>query len=290
MSGNETDIDGPPRWYQEIFPGGERNGFYEKLTDHALLFVERDPDILVVTFDNLSDAGGRHLAREPWAGKFVADKGWSHFSVFSKGPLWYRDAQLISRLEALRDTGLFTRFKRVVFCGTSMGGFAALTFSQLVPGAVVIAFSPQSSLDTAIVPWETRFRKGQVQDWTLPYSDAAKGLETAQKAYVIYDPFVTQDALHAERLSADTVMRLHAPGCGHKSAFALRRMDSLKDIMTAAITDHLTPTSFAQLIRGRKEIYLYKQTMQQHLRDRNQEDRALRFGAAFKARRQKNKA
>lgn len=290
MSGSEIDLDGPPQWYREIFPGGARNGFYEKLTHHALLFVERDPEMLIVTFDNLSDAGGRHLAREPWAGKFIADHGWSHLSVFSQGPMWYRDAQLIARLEALRDSGLFARFKRVVFCGTSMGGFAALTFSGLAPASVVIALSPQSTLDTAVVPWETRFRKGQTQDWTLPYSDAVKGLETAKQAYVIYDPFVTQDSLHAERLTAANVMRLHAPGCGHKSAVALRRMESLKEIMKAAITDHLTPTKFAQLIRGRKEIYMYKQTMQQHLRDRNQEERAIRFGEAFKARRKRKKA
>ena len=167
MPNEMTALDSPPQWYKEIFPGGPRTGFYENHARHALLFVERSPEVLVVSFDNLAEAGGRHLAREPWAGKFIADNGWSHLSIFAHGPTWFRDATLIERLENLRNSDFFKRFRKVVFCGTSMGGFAALTFARLSPGSTVIAFSPQSTLAAELVPWEVRFRKGRGQDWTL---------------------------------------------------------------------------------------------------------------------------
>lgn len=287
MSDETAELSGPPAWYQEIFPGGKRTGFYENYANHALVFVDRGSDTLVVSFDNLAEAGGRHLAREPWAGKFVADNGWSHLGIFAHGPTWFRDKDLIDRLEALRDAGMFEKHTRVIFCGSSMGGFGALTFARLSPGSTVVAFSPQSTVDPKLVPWEQRFKKARGQDWDLPYSDAAGGMRDVGRAYVVYDRFVVADRQHVERLESAALVALNAPGCGHKSAFTLRRMDRLKPVMSAAIEGELSHHKFAQLMRNRKDIYLYKRTMQAHLSERNRPEMADRFGQAFKARRHK---
>jgi len=279
------ETDDAPSWYKEIFPAGPCNGFYQKFEHHAVMCVERDPNVLVVSFDNLAEAGNKNLKREAWAGKFLADLGVSHMGVFSQGPTWFRDQSLVSYLAMLRDQGFFRRFSRVVFCGTSMGGFAALAFASLSPGAVVIAFSPQSSLDTKLVPWETRFRKGRAQNWELAHSDGAREIESASKVYVVYDPFEKLDCAHLDRLNGKQVVRLPAPGLGHKSALVLRRMDRLKPVMASAIKGDLTPLSFATMIRNRKDIYLYKVNMVNHLQTRNRQSLAERFSTAFRIRR-----
>lgn len=284
-----SELDNPPSWYLEICPAGPRNGFYQKTGMHSVMYVERDQTTLIVSFDNLAEAGGRHLAREPWAGKFVRDNGWSHLSVFAQGPTWFREQSLIDYLEHLRDSGFFARFSKVVFCGTSMGGFGALVFSSLAPGSTVIAFSPQTTLDTAIVPWETRFVKGRRQNWQLTRSDASLEIADAAMVHLVYDPFDGLDRKHTERLSGDNVMDLRAIGCGHKSALVLRRMQQLKPVMDAAIRGTLTPMVFSRLIQKRKDIYLYKKTMVGYLNDRNRSELAEQFVAAFRSRRRKMK-
>lgn len=61
---NDDPLMGVPLWYQDIFSQGESDGFYRKLGNHAVNYIERDPMQLVVTFDNLAEAGGRHYARD----------------------------------------------------------------------------------------------------------------------------------------------------------------------------------------------------------------------------------
>ena len=64
---SDDPLMGVPLWYKDIFPQGEFDGFYRKLGNHAVNYIERDPNQLVITFDNLAEAGGRHYARDAWA-------------------------------------------------------------------------------------------------------------------------------------------------------------------------------------------------------------------------------
>lgn len=285
----EDELGGVPSWYREIFPAGSRDGFYQKLGPHSAVFVDRGKHQLVVSFDNLAEAGGQRYDREPWAGKFCADNGWSHLGIFAQPPSWFRDGALIQYLEYLRDSGFFKQFDRVTFCGTSMGGFGALTFSALSPGATVIAFSPQTTLAADLVPWEKRFAKGRRMDWSLPFSDAAKQTAQAERVYVVYDPFFEDDVKHIARLKGDNIVPLHGFGLGHKSALVLRRMDRLKPVMKQAITGQLTEQEFYRLIRNRKDIYLYRINMESYLLNRGRDGLVNILRTAFKQRRKANK-
>lgn len=282
--------DALPSWYQEIYPGGERLGWFHKLGDHSTSFVHRSDDQLVVSFDNLSQAGNDAYAREPWAQKFCADREYSHLGVYSQTPTWFRDLALIEHLTRLRRQGFFKPFKQVSFVGTSMGAFGALAFSSLAPGANVVAFSPQSTLDETLVPWEDRFAKGRAADWSLPYSDAAKNVSKAGKAYLIYDPFHLGDRLHVDRLNGSNIVHLKGFGIGHKSALVLNRMDILKSVMEAAVTGTLEEDQFYKMIRKRKDIYLYRSTMEGYLKGKGQITRAKRFADAFKRRKRRRNA
>ena len=226
---------GVPLWYKDIFPQGEFDGFYRKLGNHAVNYIERDPNQLVITFDNLAEAGGRHYARDAWATKFIGDNGWSHLGIFAGGPTWFRDQRLIDYLSNLKAEGLFRHYANVALAGTSMGAFGALAFAHLAPGSTVVAFSPQTTLNQSIAPWDRRFWKGMKQDWSLPYSDVTQHLDQVGKIYAVYDPYIEQDRMHIERIQHPNLVPLKAIGLGHKSARVLRRMDQLKPIMAGAI-------------------------------------------------------
>ncbi|WGI22370.1 hypothetical protein [Amylibacter sp. IMCC11727] len=278
-----------PDWYRDIYPDGERDGFYEKIGAHSLCYVERNLSQLVITFDNLAEAGHEGYDREAWASGFCNYNNWSHMGIFAQGPTWFRDERLIRRLEKLRDDGFFEQFGYVALAGASMGGFAAMVFSALIPEATVIAFSPQTSLSRDIVPWETRFRKGHGADWTLPYSDAVPCIESANKVYIVYDQFEKLDNEHAKRLSGDNVIHLRAPAFGHRTSLFLRRLDVLKPVMGEGVLGTLDAARFSEMIRDRGKIWLYRTVMEHHLLQRGLDDWVPIMQDAFKHRRWKIK-
>lgn len=276
---------GVPVWFEEICPAGPREGFFVWLGNHGASFVDRGTDQLVVTFDNLHNVGDTRPERNPWAARFCAERGWSHLGVISQRPDWFRDAALIGWLEARAAEGFFARFARVAFAGASMGGFGALVFSALAPGATVAAFSPQSTLARRLVRWEGRFAKGRGADWTLPHGDAAEAVRHAGRVWVVVDPFEGNDMRHAARLGAGPVTVLRAPGCGHKTALALNRMGALKEVLGGAIDGTLDPAGFARRMRGRRDLLLWCRTLAERLEGRGQSARAERLRRLYRARR-----
>lgn len=289
--GHVADLGGVPSWYEDIFPAGECDGFYHKLGNHAVAFVERRTHQLVVSFDNLSDAGHPGYDKEAWASSFCRYNNWSHMGVFTQDPSWFRSARLIEFLEDLRHDGFFRRFDNITLCGTSMGAFAALAFAGIAPGCNVIAFSPQTTLIRDRVPWENRFVKADAQDWTLPYSDAALSTRQAAKVYLVYDPFHINDSKQVHRLTGENLIHLRAPGLGHRTALALNRLAALKPVMGEGIFGTLTREGFAAMIRDRGLLALYRVNMARYMGERGCEQRAEWLNRAHwrRARRAKRK-
>ncbi|WP_397541301.1 glycosyltransferase family 2 protein [Roseovarius salis] len=282
--------DPPPPWFAEIYPGGNRQGFFTRLENHAIVHIERDPDTLIVTFDNLSNVHDISYGREPWAYRFVRGAGYSHLAVIARRKDWYRDAQFIEELRGLADRGLFSRYKKVVMAGTSMGGFAALAFSSLAPGCIVLAYSPQTTLDQDLVPWEERFDMGRERNWSLPYSDASFEIQEARKVYVVYDPFFEPDRRHVERLEGDNVVPLKSWFAGHFSAVFVRRAELIKPLFQMAIDETLTEPAYYRLLRGRRSLQWYRQALEKRANATGHPGLASRVGPAFKRLRRQRQA
>ncbi|MEL6640055.1 MAG: hypothetical protein AAFN63_12065 [Pseudomonadota bacterium] len=276
-----ADIIQPP-WFSELSPGSLGEGFFEKTLRHALLFVRRPRPILFVSFDNLSNVNDHSLDRVPWAYKFVKDLSVSHLGIMAYGKMWYRDAELIARMQKLSDEGFFDGYERVVFAGSSMGAFAALVFSSLVPGSHVLAFNPQSTLDPALVPWEERYWTGRRQDWSLPLSDARDYLSTAGPVSVFYDPYFAPDRQHFERLEGANVTGYKCWFSNHKSAVFLRKIDALKPIMTAGLMDEITPKMFYEHYRRRRELRWYAGALESYFVQRGRDAMAHRCRRNFR--------
>lgn len=276
--------DMPPAWFVDIAPPKPATGFYRKLNHHGAAFVDRGRKQLLVTFDNLHNVGDPRINRTLWAEKFAADQGWSFLGVFAQAPVWYRDSELIEMFEDLRENGFFASFDNVAFAGTSMGAFAALSFSSCAPGSTVLAFSPQSTLDETLVPWETRFAKGRAADWSLAFSDAANEIATARDVQLYYDPFFEPDRKQVERLQGENVRHFKCFCFGHKSALVLNRMGHLKTVMKSGIEGTLAASDFYPMIRDRRNIRLYLTEMQAHLEAKGMTERSEWLKAAFRKR------
>ncbi|QYX56863.1 glycosyltransferase family 2 protein [Roseovarius sp. SCSIO 43702] len=294
MASDENEDDesqANPRWFEDLRPGAEGEGFLIKSLRHSLLFAQRKSDRLLVTFDNLSNVNNEDPAREPWAYKFAQDEGLAHLGVLAHVSDWYRDAGLMERFEKLVGEGFFEGYERVIFAGVSMGGYAALAYSSYVPGAHVITVNPQTTLDPALVPWETRYEKGQRQDWTLPMGDAAALTGSAGRVNVFYDPYHELDQKHVDRLAGDNISIFKCWFSQHKTAVFLRKIDALKPVMRHAIFDELTEEEFYRLYRARRNLPWYRGAVSNYFREKGREDLATHFDKSFRRRlRRKAKA
>ncbi|WP_288941296.1 glycosyltransferase family 2 protein [uncultured Roseovarius sp.] len=273
-----------PRWLDELRPGGQGEGFIEKQLRHSLMFVRRPVNRLLVSFDNLSNVGDTSLEREPWAFKFAQDSNISHLGIMAHVSDWYRDPVLIERMQKLAAEGFFDGYDRVVFAGVSMGGFASIVFGSLVPGAHAVAINPQSTLDEALVPWETRYENGRRQDWTLPLSDAAALTGGFERVNVFYDPYHELDQAHVDRFGGDNVHIFNCRYSNHKTAVFLRKIDALKPVMRAAIFGELTELEFYQLYRARRNLPWFRGALSSYYESKGRNERAEQVTALFRSR------
>ncbi|WP_306152461.1 hypothetical protein [Roseovarius sp. MMSF_3281] len=238
------------------------DGFYRPGPEgHSFLFMPRSDDTLVVTFDNLDITMNKRDDRRPWGYSFIREQGWSMLGVLAGGWTWYRNPWVSQQFDELRDSGFFNRFKRVVFYGASMGGYAACAFSAAAPGADVVAISPQSTLDKSIVPWETRYKVAWDRDFSGPYGDAAQASGAANKVYVLYDPYEPLDSGHVARFDNDNVERLRAPLLGHRLGSSLNQMGILSPIILGALAGTLTSQDYYQMLRNRKAFPRYQREL-----------------------------
>ena len=191
---------------------------------------------LLICFDNLSlvDSG---FPRAPWLSKYGASLGYSILGVQAYTKDWYRTTNVHEMLEGLRSLGFYEGFDKIVVTGGSMGAFAALCFAPLIPGAVVLAFSPQSTLNTDLVPQERRFAPARRKfDWvTPPYHDANVNLIKISKALVIYDPYLPEDKAQCSRLIAPNVVHHKIPFFDHATPRLVAKCGVLEQLIKDVI-------------------------------------------------------
>ncbi|MFA5122267.1 tetratricopeptide repeat protein [Zavarzinia sp.] len=216
---------------------------------YFLDFVESG-STLVMVFPPFGQARGSAVQNSPaWGASFITRRGYSLLGFKPAQPDWFRCRELHQFLRSPRFIEFLQSFERVVLYGGSMGGYAALSFSALVPNAEVLALSPQSTLDPRLVPWETRWvEAGQRRDWNGDFADAARHCASAARAVVTYDPRFELDRKHVERLP-DNVMRIPVPNVGHSTIMWLNRMGALPELFRRFMAGELDRRSLIELVR-----------------------------------------
>lgn len=217
-------------------------------------FHRRSP-VLFVTFDNLASVG-EYDPPQPWLHARVAKAGSSILGLIASRKDWYRNADTPRLLTDLRDAGFFEGFERIIFTGTSMGAYAALTYSGLVPGAQVLAFSPQTTLNQTIAPFEHRFKYAlRKWDWDAPaFLDAAEAVPQAKRVLLFYDPFVREDRAHAARLQGPHVAHIKCRHFGHRLIRQLKACGVLQELIETVGAGRFDAGAFHKGLRSRREV------------------------------------
>jgi len=242
----------------------------------------RRSDVLLVTFDNLASVG-EYDPPQPWLQMRAANAGLSILGIMASRKDWYRNDDTAPLIESLRNAGLFAQFRRVCFVGASMGGFAALAYSALVPGPVVLAFSPQTSLSRKIARFDKRYRyAAKTWDWQTPaHLDAAAAAPLAAEVYVVFDPFVPEDRSHADRIAGPGVRQIKAPHMGHRAIRQLKSVGVLQGLIEVVATDTFDPLAHARAYRARRGLVLWQKALLDQAHQRGHARLGLRAAEAL---------
>lgn len=255
----DTSLDGLARdeWLLALSEVAEEDGFYQSLgKKHHAVFVERKP-ILLVTFETVSGMRALSAMSQPLGWEMVRNYGWSSLCIASEGDTWFRDPSVYAFFDRMIDDGFFDEFDRVVFYGAGPGGYAAAAYSVAAPGARVVAIQPQATLDPRVAEWDDRFKEMRRTDFTSRFGYAPDMLDAAEKAFVLYDPKVALDAMHASLFTRPNVTKLRMPHMGLALQSELLQLDQLETLLSLVSEDALDTLSFAQLYRARRDHRSY---------------------------------
>jgi pimeloyl-ACP methyl ester carboxylesterase len=252
----DADLDLPDETTPENALGQDR---FRILGDRAALWYEGQQGgkgkYLVISFDNLAtiDDG---WPRKPWMHWRIAKLGYANLGVQSHAKDWFRLTEAAELLTRLQKSGFFDQFERVVLLGTSMGGFAALNYAQLIPNSTVLAISAQSTMSRDIAPFEHRFRYAvRRSNWTEePYLDAVHALPGLRNAFLLYDPRIPEDAAHAKRLTAPNVEQAKIAHCTHEAIRVLILSDAIYPLLQGVVEENRITPAFWQAFRARRKV------------------------------------
>ena len=241
--------------------GADPERAFRRLADTAALWYAPGGRVLIVSFDNLATLDHPY-PRKPWLLSRLQELGYSVLGVQSFAKDWYRNPDAAPLLRGLEAEGFFRTFDRVIFIGASMGAFAAINLATLVPDAVVIALSPQSTMSKAIAPFEDRFRWAvRRSDWTTPdFLDAAISARRLSQLVLLYDGSETNDRLHAERLNGPNVQLLRVDHSTHEAVRVVLKCGALAPLIRdVAATGRVGP-DFWTAMRNRRSVRKWART------------------------------
>ncbi|MDD7970351.1 phosphoadenosine phosphosulfate reductase [Roseinatronobacter alkalisoli] len=230
----------------------DAGGFTPLGQHHAALYSDGS-DTLLVSFESIATIRERQPDHRPMGFTHARARGWSSLSVVARQPRWFRDTEICDYFDAQIDAGFFDGFRRVLFYGEGMCGYAACAYSLAAAGATVLAIAPQATLDPAIAGWDRRFMDARRLDFRSRFGFAPAMLDGGRNAFIVHDPARKLDLMHATLFRRPFVTLLRSPDLGRDTAVALARLGALAPMIDAAAEGKLTPLLFHRLMRARRE-------------------------------------
>lgn len=193
-------------------------------------------DAVFVTFESFNP--NHKPDRLGFGETFFSKRGFTAYHVLPSANVWYHYPEMVEALERLRAD--IPPGTRIITYGMSMGGYAAYRFSDWVGADVVIAFSPQYSINPwRVWWWERRWgSEGNCFIWDRqpPRREAVK--------YVFYDP-LNQDRRHTRRLRREAALEtVHAYFSGHATINYVQECGLLEEAVVGIAEDRFDPREF----------------------------------------------
>lgn len=260
MHDRPQEFEAPPmadldkaEWLTRLADVAEEHGHFQPLGKHHLAAFVDAGSTLLVCFETLQGIRALSDEAQPLGWDCVRTRGWSSLTLISEGDTWFRDRHVFGYFDRLIDDGFFDEFDTIVFYGAGPCAYAAAAFSVSAPGARVLAIQPQATLDPRVTEWDDRFTEMRRTSFTDRYGYAPDMIDAAERAFVLYDPEVTLDSMHAALFTRPNVVKLRMRFMGSAIQSELIQMKLLVALIDRTVNDTLDTASFARLMRDRRD-------------------------------------
>lgn len=207
----------------------------------------------VITFDNYGIGNG--FDRDGFSQDFLREQGISAVHIMGRREDWYQYPDMIDATEAVK--AYLSGAKQVVTYGSSMGGYAALRFADLLNANAALALSPQYSINPQKAPFETRWMQDARRIVWLPNQEPP--LPKSARSVIVYDP-TTIDQMHVDSIALETVLEsIPLRYSGHPSGWVIADMHLLAPLLfdvLDGVTDLSRYRKAARAGRGLSSTYL----------------------------------
>lgn len=191
------------------------------------IFLPGDSNTLVLSFgDLITRASGLSINAE----KSLIKYQYNVIGVMPKQKSWFPQASMIELAKAI--SPILEGFKNIVGYGGSMGGYAAIKYSNLLNMNRVIAFVPQYSIDPEHVEdrrYAEFFDAIANKDMQIQPQD----VDSAREYVIVYDPYFSIDREHYLKIKEllPSLHTIHLPFTGHEALSVLASSSLLHDFI-----------------------------------------------------------
>jgi tetratricopeptide (TPR) repeat protein len=193
-----------------------------------VLFHQGSTQYVLVTFGNL----GTRANGSDYFGRTLVEKNDITCIGFApRYPHWFPHHDVSACIPAIAD--ILGQY-RVITYGESMGGYAALKYSDLLGSEAVIAGSPQFSIDPADVPDDHRYRiyYNEALHCHNMSIDSSHSETSAVRRYILFDPFDREDLYNLSLIAkAVNITELPLRYTSHYSARVLGSSEGFKQFV-----------------------------------------------------------
>ncbi|USA46890.1 hypothetical protein NDN11_01755 [Acinetobacter sp. C26M] len=192
-----------------------------------VIFLKGSSDTLVISFgDLISRAKGMSINAE----KSLIKYQYNVIGIMPKQKSWFPKSSMLQMQQQIQP--ILQQFKGIVGYGGSMGGYAAIKYSNLLNMQKIVAFVPQYSIDPDVVQdrrYAEFFDVSIHQDMQIQ----ADEVDSSREYIIVYDPYFAEDKEHFLKIQPllPKMHVIHLPFTGHEALSVLASSQLLNDFV-----------------------------------------------------------
>ncbi|MCH7338950.1 hypothetical protein [Acinetobacter higginsii] len=192
-----------------------------------VIFLKGSSDTLVISFgDLISRAKGMSINAE----KSLIKYQYNVIGIMPKQKSWFPKSSMLQMQQQIQP--ILQQFKGIVGYGGSMGGYAAIKYSNLLNMQKIVAFVPQYSIDPDVVQdrrYAEFFGASIHQDMQIQ----ADEVDSSREYIIVYDPYYAEDKEHFLKIQPllPKMHVIHLPFTGHEALSVLASSQLLNDFV-----------------------------------------------------------
>lgn len=192
-----------------------------------VIFLKGSSDTLVISFgDLISRAKGMSINAE----KSLIKYQYNVIGIMPKQKSWFPKSSMLAMQQQIQP--ILQQFKGIVGYGGSMGGYAAIKYSNLLNMQKIVAFVPQYSIDPDVVQdrrYAEFFDASIHQDMQIQ----ADEVDSSREYIIVYDPYYAEDKEHFLKIQPllPKMHVIHLPFTGHEALSVLASSQLLNDFV-----------------------------------------------------------